>query len=482
MSRFHKNMLMGPVLALALSTAAAQAEVTGEGPRLKPQDRITQDQIASGSLGLTQIRRAGLKIFTTPFNNADGYGDGPHDPLVTDQRDPDMGNRPTLQGNHTFLRVNGLDSQTCLECHSIVSNATVPARFGVGGSGTINNSALFQPDLIDVADEDFDGIAAFSGRLINPPFLFGSGAIQLLGNEMSEELHALRDQALAKPGVPVAMVTKGVSFGQIIARANGEVDTSQLEGVDADLIVRPFGRKGEFASVREFSTGALSFHLGMQASEVFGGESADQDNDGVANEISVGDLSALSIFLTTMNRPRHEKLGKDHERGFALFNDVGCADCHRPMMTTSGRQLHYRLGDSAQQPFEHGYYSVDLTRPPMKFKTTGNGGIVVELFSDLKRHDMGDGLSESFTRATNSQNREFITARLWGIADTAPYLHDGRALTLAEAIELHDSPGSEASASARAFSSLSDDDKSRLIGFLLKLRTPRKPNADVVKN
>ena len=103
------------------------------------------------------------------------------------------------------------------------------------------------------------------------------------------------------------------------------------------------------------------------------------------------------------------------------------------------------------------------------------------LFSDLKRHDMGEGLKESFSEASDQENREFITPRLWGIADTAPYLHDGRALTLVEAIEWHDSDGSEAAASAQAFSTLEGRDKNYLIKFLLTLRTPRKPNSDVVE-
>jgi CxxC motif-containing protein (DUF1111 family) len=32
---------------------------------------------------------------------------------------------------------------------------------------------------------------------------------------------------------------------------------------------------------------------------------------------------------------------------------------------------------------------------------------------------------------------EWRTAPLWGVADSGPYLHDGRANSLAEAIELH---------------------------------------------
>jgi len=472
---------IGSVLLLILS-ASALAEITGTGPRLKPEDRIRQEQITAGTLSLTDIRTAGLKVFATPFNRADGLGDGVHDASVTDTRHFASGNRPTLQGNGTFLRVNGLDSQTCLECHSLVSTAEVPARLGVGGVGGINNTALFQPDRIDVGDQNFDGIAEFTGRLINPPFLFGSGAIELLAREMTRDLQALKQQALEHPGQNVTLVTKGVSFGAIIADAYGGLDTSGVEGINEDLVVRPFGRKGDMASVREFAVGALAFHLGMQAAETFGdgGESVDGDNDGVLNEISVGDLSALSIFITTMDRPVQANKDRDSRQGARLFSDIGCADCHRPKLTTEDKYLRYKLTGSPEKPFEDTFYAVDLTGQPMDFPKAPGGGIVVELFSDLKRHDMGEGLKESFNTANDKVNREYITPRLWGIADTAPYLHDGRALTLVEAIQWHDSEGSEAAEAAKAFTALQESEKNQLIAFLLTLRTPDNPNADVV--
>jgi hypothetical protein len=363
-----------------------------------------------------------------------------------------------------------------------VSTAEVPARLGVGGVGGINNTALFQPDRIDVGDENFDGIADFTGRLINPPFLFGSGAVELLAREMTADLQALKQQALEFPGQPVKLVTKGVSFGVLVADGGGELDTLGVEGIDAGLVVRPFGRKGDMASVREFDVGALAFHLGMQAAETFGdgGESFDGDNDGVVNEISVGDLSTLSIFITTMDRPVQANRNRESRQGARLFSDIGCADCHRPELTTEDKYLRYKLTGSPEKPFEDTFYAVDLTGQPMDFPKAPGGGIVVELFSDLKRHDMGEGLKESFNTANDTANREYITPRLWGIADTAPYLHDGRALTLVEAIQWHDSVDSEAAPAAQAFAALNETEKNQLIAFLLTLRTPDNPNADVV--
>ena len=70
----------------------------------------------------------------------------------------------------------------------------------------------------------------------------------------------------------------------------------------------------------------------------------------------------------------------------------------------------------------------------------------------------------------------FITARLWGIADAAPYLHDGRALTLSAAILAH---GGEALTSRDAFAFLRDHEKTGLLEFLRTLRTPEHVGQDL---
>ena len=75
-----------------------------------------------------------------------------------------------------------------------------------------------------------------------------------------------------------------------------------------------------------------------------------------------------------------------------------------------------------------------FTQDILRFRQVPDGGLRVELFSDLKRHDMGPELAESFGSDLDAR---FITARLWGVADTAPYLHDGRAHTLRDAIMMN---------------------------------------------
>jgi len=448
------------LLTLFVTIGASGQTAPGEQPNL--QGRVTQDQIVNGELSLREIRRAGLRVFTTPFNKIDGYGD--------------PGGRPSLQGNGTLLRVNGLDGQTCLECHSLLSAATVPPRLGIGGVGGSVTNAIIKPTAIDPADLDLDKIAGFNGRFVNPPFVFGSGGVELLGLEMTEDLQQLRAEALANPGIVISLTTHGVDFGTIVADANGYLDISRVTGVEDDLVVKPFGRKGEFATVRDFDTEAMQFHFGMQPSEVVG-TGNDADADGVVDEIRPGDLSALHTFEVTLERPEDEKASSNGASGLQRFNQIGCAFCHVPVIQTRGQTLPLRF---PSDPIDHTtgvYLTVNLTQPPVSFPSNGTGGISVPLFADLKRHDMGPDLSESFAQVDAQHNREFTTARLWGVADTAPYLHDGRATTLTEAILLH---GGEALPARDAFAALSDQNRARVISFLDSLRTPTEPAKDLL--
>ncbi len=456
--------------AVALSSLAMAQGPAGEGPALKI--RTMQGEIAGGSLTFDEIRIRGMTMFSTPFNKFDGYGDGLVDPI--DPTSP--GNRPSLQNNGTFLRVNGLDAQTCMECHSVGSNATVPFTFAVGGVGGSNNNVLFQPTEIDVDDSLANGFAFLNGRYINPPFLFGSGGVELLAKEMTRDLQVKKQRAVQNPGADVPVNSKGVQFGTIRYDAQtGTFDTSNIVGVDDDLVVRPFGRKGEFATVRGFDIGALEFHFGMQPTEVVG-NGVDEDGDGVSNEALVGELSALHIFNTNLERPEVRDPSPTFDQGLALFEGVGCAMCHIPTMTTKGQVLRYAFPEVDTNPFANTFYTSNLASSPAGFTPTAQGGLEIPLFSDLKRHDMGPELAESFGHELDSQ---FITARLWGVADTAPYLHDGRALTLTEAIMAH---GGEAQTPRDNFVALADPDKVILLDFLRSLRTPEFPAADIVDN
>ncbi len=475
-SKSGKTQILKTALGLTLLGAVAVVRadgIIGEEPALGPPEaRITQGEVASGHLTLHDLRVAGLKMFATQFNRHDGYGDGPVNPL--DKTVP--GGRPTLQDNGTFLRVNGLDAQTCLECHSIISTQTMPFTLGVGGAGGLNNTAMFFTRAIDVEDAANQGFAGFDGRLINPPAVFGTGGVQQVGKEMTATLQKLKQQAIDNPGQVVQLTAKGVNFGTVVADSGGNVDTSNVEGVAADLVIRPFGRKGEFSTVRGFDQGAMMFHLGMQPVEIVG-EGIDEDGDGVVNEVQIGEMSVLGIFVTTQETPRRTHMHRKSRAGFRQFRTIGCTDCHRPSLKTDSTKLSYSFPEVEDDPSANVFFKVDLRRAPMKFKPARHGGVRVPMFSDLKRHDMGDGLKEDFHGGDDKFDREFITAKLWGVADTAPYLHDGRALTINAAILAH---GGEAQAARDAYDGLSTNEKNQLLAFLNTLRNPVNPNKDVL--
>jgi len=455
-----------------------------------------------GTLPLDDIRRRGLSVFSTPFNRLDGLGDGPFDPNETNTRA--FGMRPTLQGNGQFLRVNGLDAQSCNECHSLLSAATSPPTLGLAGVGPVVTNAIIMPTLIDVADSlddrvvfqpghdpnlplRFDGVADFTGRFANPPFLFGGGGVELLGKEMTLDLQQSLALARRSPaGTVVRLQTHGIDFGFLLSLGNGQIDLSGVEGVgpehidavppEAALVVRPFGRKGENFTMRDFDRGAMQFHFGIQPVEVVGA-GVDADGDFLTDEVTIGEMTALHVFDVTNPPPFIGSLDPQAVQGFFTFLDIGCSDCHRPVLRTRSRSVPLATPEVPNDPTQNVYANIDLVRAG--FTPDPAGGVFVPLFADLKRHDMGPRLAESLETDDPAVvgNRFFTTGRLWGIADTAPYLHDGRATTLFDAIEFH---GGEAQPVRDRFVALPPRSQRALIAFLKRLKVPVRPNEELV--
>ena len=166
-------------------------------------------------------------------------------------------------------------------------------------------------------------------------------------------------------------------------------------------------------------------------------------------------------------RPRETKRNQAAKRGFEEFEDADCASCHIPRLDTESRMLPVSFPEIPTDPFANVFLEVDLTNAS-RFKPAG-GGVRVPLYSDLKRHDMAPELADA-------AGADFITPRLWGIADTAPYMHDGAALSLREAIERH---GGEGQAAADNFVALTAGQQSDMLAFLETLRAPKSPHADI---
>lgn len=80
------------------------------------------------------------------------------------------------------------------------------------------------------------------------------------------------------------------------------------------------------------------------------------------------------------------------------------------------------------------------------------------------------GPGDIFAEVPPRLRRVWKTPPLWGVRDSAPYLHDGRAQTLEQSIAAH---GGEAEHSAKKFRSLDYQQRSHLVLFLKSLAGPQ---------
>jgi hypothetical protein len=477
----------------------------------------------------------GDELFATAFNALDGGGAnvGRGQRYTRVPRSDLRGTREWF--THTPLRVTGPNAGGCFECHE------QPFEDGAGTAALNVHRDPFRTG----------NIAQFIER--NTPHVFAPGALQRLAEEMTDALSAdqarLVDEVCRFGGTrSMTLDAKGVNYGTLSATRTTSTpcavtfNTDRVRGVDFQppvdnpavpvaLIVRPFQWKGSTPFLRDFNRGAAHNELGMQAVEVVG-DNVDGDFDGVANELSIGDMTALTVYMAAQPRPTtllelnalnllepaltSAQIARIN-RGRQVFGEVGCATCHvpqlpldTPIFSEPSQNPAYRDGVA----FPAGQATVNVldARNPTTFDLrrdqpdniirNSSGGIrarlgsftqrdssgrtVVELYGDLKRHAMGPRLAEPVNEIAGDdvtpiplspRNRHtpdtFLTENLWGVGSTAPYLHDGRATTLAEAIIEHAASNtdnaSEARASRAAYLARSLGDKQALIAFLQNL-------------
>ncbi|HEV7734298.1 MAG TPA: di-heme oxidoredictase family protein [Candidatus Binatia bacterium] len=416
------------------------------------------DELAAGRMCPQEVADLGGLVFEHEYGYADGLGGG------------------TATSNGPFRRVHegrfgGPETISCASCHWVG---------GPVGAGAETDNAFLMGD----------GERPDSGDARNPPALVAPGVVEALAREMTRDLQRQRDD-LVRAGTDgeVRLVTKGVDFGVLRVTAKGEVDVAGLDGVDPDLVVKPFGWKGTLPTFVDFSNEALQVHLGVQSADLLaradagilgaGDDHADPDGDGVRRELDRGPFAAMAVHLALLEMPIVEPMiqdrplqpaasallaptttsfAEDFQRGRAQFHALGCATCHHPMMVLESPMLAVE-----------GLPPIDLSRemhqPGLRWDAA-LGGYPVWLFSDLKRHDMG---AQNAARHVQEgvPLADYLTPRLWGVADSAPYLHDGRAPSLDYAIAGHDGEGSAARA---AYAALSMHEQGALRVYLTSMR------------
>ncbi|GAC1440051.1 MAG: hypothetical protein NVSMB58_37090 [Terriglobales bacterium] len=337
----------------------------------------------------------------------------------------------------------------------------------------------------------------------------GSGFLEMVAREMTGDLQAIA--AATAPGSNRQLISKGVSFGIIRHNGDGTWDTSRVVGlpgpsltssgtVAPNLIIRPYHQAGAVVSIRQFTNSAMNHHHGMQSEERFGLD-ADPDGDGVTNELTVADITAISIFQATMavpgrvipNDPSTERAIRNGER---LFDSIRCNACHVDALPLNRQGWIY----SEPGPYnpagnlQVGQENYPLTAPQLTIDLTSNqlpqprlqpniqGILMVPAYTDLKLHDISatsdpqsdpeceplDQNQQTGSPAFFAGNCKFITRKLWGFYNQGgAFMHHGKFTTAREAVEAH---SGEALAERKAFDALPLEQQNELIEFLKSLQ------------
>jgi hypothetical protein len=436
---------------LAISVAQANPEIY-DGPAITV---FPEHEKIGKSYSLKRAVADGRRLFMTRFNLADGAGR----PFVTEHNFPTRRSEP----GPGFQRIAGPDANSCAGCHN---------QPKVGGSGDFAaNVFAAAPQFGSTLNASID--AMFVNERTTRS-LWGIGGIEIAATEMSRELIRQRDTAIAQAkrtgqNVEVKLSAKGVSFGSIVVTPEGDLDSNRLEGISPDLVIKPFNAKGTVVSIRDFTDVALNQHHGIEPTEMFGTERTgfkDFDTDGVENEFSTGQTTALSLWQASLPAP--DNRGFQKHAGFKLFQQIGCDGCHKPAL-----HLQSNVFNEPNEFNREGVLApADTTnhiRMPLPLARDG-AGYVINAYTDLKRHVMCDDKRKYFCNERKKQDKvplnEFMTPRLWDLHTKAPYCHRGDCTSITEAIVAH---GGEAGASADAFDALTRNDKITLVQFLKQL-------------
>jgi CxxC motif-containing protein (DUF1111 family) len=264
---------------------------------------------------------------------------------------------------------------------------------------------------------------------VNPTSLFGAGWI----DRISEKTIRLQS---SKTSTAVVLQELGGDF---------RVVTTGRPRILPDGRLGKFGWKAQFATLQEFVAAACANEIGLgnpvmpQARPM-----ACRSEPATGNDLNPEQFRALVAFVDTIPRPIEvvPDVAEDRERagrGRLLFDRIGCAVCHIPDM-----------------------------------------GGVRGVYSDFLLHRMGDPDASAGDYADASpvplpedhpRPDEWKTPPLWGVADSAPYLHDGSCSTLEKAILHHHG---DAKNVIFLYEHLSSDDRDAVTAFLKTLRAPRE--------
>lgn len=319
---------------------------------------------------------------------------------------------------------------SCVACHS------GPA---VGGASPINVTRFGK-----VTGGVFDPLTSLGGSLLQERAISPNGlekvptSANVVAKRQTTPLFGL---GLIE-AIPDAVILKGVrttAVDGVLGKASMVQDVASGKS-----LVGRFGWKAQQASLLAFAGDAYLNEMGI-TNRLFPTENAPNGNvtllkqldkvkdpeDTVDPATGKAGIDLLADYMRFLAPPPTQPVTASTAFGAKFFLDVGCTSCHTPSMTTG----------------------------PSPVSALNNKTIF--LYSDLLLHDMGslgDGIVQGAAGA-----REMKTPPLWGAAASEPYLHDGRARTLDEAIRAHDGEGRSA---RDKYLKLTPDQQKLLVEFL----------------
>ena len=205
----------------------------------------------------------------------------------------------------------------------------------------------------------------------------------------------------------------------------------------ADGRLGRFGRKAQFATLREFNAGAFANEMGITSPDepseaTIRGHPFPAGVDPTPEpELTREATDAATAFVQLLAPPAPLPRTVVEQRGGFVFLGLGCASCHVPVLVTGPNRV------SA--------LSLKIVQP----------------YSDLLLHDLGPDLADICL--ARARPAEFRTEPLMGLRFKTAYLHDGRAASIDEAIQAH---GGEATRARGRFLRLSPADRDALVRFL----------------
>jgi CxxC motif-containing protein (DUF1111 family) len=287
----------------------------------------------------------------------------------------------------------------------------------------------------------------------NTPALFGAGLIDEIRETELVELEKRQADKRSKVSGRVGRA-RGVAHDPFAVADGGARQRFDQLG--------KFGWRGQTVNLADFVLGACANEVGLsmpqhqQALDPLRPQRDDKQQD-----LNNDQCRQLIEFVRSLPRPRQirpsdERAAREAARGEALMSTVGCVDCHQPALDgIDGLYSDLLLHDMGPGLFDPLPAMPQIAVVGTELSPGYYGGIVTR---DL------------LAKIPTEIHQEWRTPPLWGVADSGPYLHDGRAPTLHQAIMLH---GGEASDSQQRYARLNDAERHALLAFLGTLRAPR---------